>query len=257
MNILRFALPLLAALALPLASAQELAPDVLVKSVTAEVIAAIRQDKGIQAGDARKIADLVEVKIVPHFDFRRATQIAMGANWRRATPEQQEQLTHEFRTLLVRTYSIALASYRDQVIETRPLRARPGDAEVTVRSRVRQAGAEPIVIEYDMEKTGSGWKVFDIRVAGISLVFTYRSTFAEEVRNHGIEGLISLLANKNRGAMRPVSVETRTPGRFSGVAPFARLKRLPGGTPFEACDGLNNPARKSIVTAIVPAAART
>ena len=199
---------LLTALVTPLALAEETAPDVLVKSISEEVIAEIRQDRGIQAGDPQKIADLVEVKILPHFDFRHTTQLAMGVNWRRATPEQQEQLTREFRALLVRTYSRALAGYSDQVIEFRPLRAQPGDTEVTVRSQVRRSGAEPIAIEYDLEKTGSAWKVFDIRVAGISLAATYRSAFAEEVRNHGIDGLISLLSSKNRAAVKPVSVKT-------------------------------------------------
>ena len=178
--------------------AQELAPDVLVKRISEEVIASIRQDKGIQAGDAAKISTLVEAKILPHFDFRRTTRLAMGANWRHATPEQQEQLTREFRTLLVRTYSGALASYRDQIIEFRPLRAAPGDTEVTVRSQVKQPGAEAIVIEYDLAKTGSEWKIFDIKISGISLAANYRSAFAEEVRNRGVDGLISLLASKNR-----------------------------------------------------------
>jgi len=199
---------LLAALVTPPALAEETAPDVLVKGISEEVIAAIRQDKDIQTGDPRKIAELVEAKILPHFDFRHTTRIAMGVNWRRATPEQQEQLTREFRALLVRTYSGALAGYSDQVIEFRPLRAQPGDTEVTVRSQVRRSGAEPIGIEYDLEKTGPAWKVFDIRVAGISLAATYRSAFAEEVRNHGIGGLISLLSSKNRAAVNPVSVKT-------------------------------------------------
>jgi phospholipid transport system substrate-binding protein len=178
--------------------AEELAPDALVKRISEEVIASIRQDKGIQAGDTTKIATLVEAKILPHFDFRRTTQIAMGANWRRATPEQQEQLTWEFRTLLVRTYSGALANYRDQVIEFRPLRAAPADIEVTVRSQVKQPGAEAIVIEYDLAKSGSEWKIFDIRISGISLAANYRTAFAEEVRNRGVDGLITLLSSKNR-----------------------------------------------------------
>src|ERR1700694_294227 len=193
---------------MPLAIAQEIAPDVLIRGISEEVTAAIRQDKRLQAGDAGKIAELVEAKILPHFDFRRTTQIAMGANWRRATPEQQEQLVREFRTLLVRTYFGALGSYRDQVIEFRPLRAQPGDSEGTVRSQVKQPGAVPVAIEYDMERTGSAWKVFDVRVSGISLVATYRSAFAEEVRNQGIDGLISFLSSKNRGSVKPVSVKT-------------------------------------------------
>lgn len=207
MKILQFASAFITAFAMPLALAQELAPYALVKGVTADVIAVIRQDTDLQSGNPAKLHALVEAKILPHFDFRRATQIAMGAGWRRATPEQQEQLVRQFRTLLVRIYSVALASYRDQVIEFRPLRARSGDAEVTVVSRVKQSGAEPVVIEYDLAKSESGWKVFDIRVAGISLVVTYRSAFAEEVRNHGIEGLISLLSGKNRGAVKPASVK--------------------------------------------------
>ena len=189
--------PLLWTLMAP-AFAEELAPDALVKGVTAEVIAALRQDPALQGGDARKIAELVEAKVVPHFDFTRATQIAVGPGWRRATPQQQEQLAREFKTLVTRTYSGALAGYRDQVIEFRPLRMQPGDTEATVRSVIKQAGAEPVVIEYDMEKSGTSWKVFDIRVAGISLVATYRSAFAEELRNRGIDGLIELLASKNR-----------------------------------------------------------
>ena len=208
MNILQFAFAAIWAFAMPPAFAEEIAPDALVKGISEEVIAAVRQDKDIQAGDPRKIAALVEAKILPHFDFRHTTQLAMGVNWRRATPEQQEQLIVEFRTLLVRTYSGALAAYSDQVIEFRPLRSQPGDTEVTVRSQVRRSGAEPIAIEYDLEKTGPAWRVFDIRVAGISLAATYRSAFAEEVRNHGIDGLINLLSSKNRGALKPVSVKT-------------------------------------------------
>jgi len=140
---------------------------------------------------------VVEARILPHFDFRRTTQIAMGANWRHATPEQQ--LTREFRALLVRTYSGALASYRDQTIEVRPLRMRPGDTEVTVRSLGRQAGAEPVPIEYDMERAANDWKVYDVRISGISLVANYRTSFGEEV--------IQVLAAKNRSAIK---VSTRT-----------------------------------------------
>jgi phospholipid transport system substrate-binding protein len=153
-----------------------------------------------------RVAALVEAKVLPHFDFARTTRIAMGANWRRATPKQQERLTFEFRTLLVRTYSTALVNFRDQVIEVKPLRASPGDDQVTVRSEVRQPGAQPMSIDYDMEKTQEGWKVFDIRIAGASLAATYRDTFAEVVRNQGVDGLIELLSSKNRqGRPQPVS----------------------------------------------------
>jgi len=187
---------------LPLASAQEASPDAFVRGLSEDVIAAIRQDKDIQAGDADKISALVEAKILPYFDFRRTTQVAMGVNWRRASADQQERLTREFKLLLVRTYSGALASsYRDQVIEFKPLRASPGDSEVTVRSQVKQSGAEPIAIDYAMEKTASGWKIFDVSIGGISLAANYRTAFGEAVRNHGVEGLITLLADKNRQAM--------------------------------------------------------
>jgi phospholipid transport system substrate-binding protein len=189
------------------ALAQQTMPDALVRSITDDVAAALKRDKAMQALDSGKLAELVEARILPHFDFRRTTQIAMGAYWRHATPEQQEQLTREFRALLVRTYSSALASYRDQTIEVRPLRMRPGDTEVTVRSLVRQAGAEPVQLDYDMERTASDWKVYDVRVGGISLVATYRTAFAEEVRNHGVDGLIQVLAAKNRNATK-VSVRT-------------------------------------------------
>jgi phospholipid transport system substrate-binding protein len=187
-------------LAAPAAQSQDVAPDVLMKSVSAEVIAEIRKDKAIQAGNAGKIAALVDAKIVPHFDLRRITQLAVGQGWRRATPEQQERLMQEFRTLLVRTYSGALASYRDQAVEFRPLRAAAGDTEVTVKSLIRQSGTEPIAVEYDLARVGTQWKIFDVRIGGISLVATYRSSFAEEVRNNGVDGLISLLERKNRQA---------------------------------------------------------
>jgi len=184
--------------AVPSAHSQEVAPDVLVKSLSSEVIAEVRRDKAIQAGDGAKIAALIETKVVPHFDLRRITQLAVGQGWRRATPEQQERLMQEFKTLLVRTYSGALSSYRDQEIEFRPLRAAAGDAEVTVKSLIRQRGAEPITVEYDLARVGAQWKIFDVRIGGISLVATYRSSFAEEVRNNGVDGLIGLLERKNR-----------------------------------------------------------
>jgi len=185
-------------LAVPSARAEEVRPDLLVKSVSEEVIAEIRKDKALQAGDPAKTAALVEAKIVPHFDFRRITQTAVGRGWRSATPEQQDRLTEEFKTLLVRTYSGALANYRDQVIEFKPLRASAADTEVTVKSQVRQPGTQPITIEYDVAKTGTQWKVYDVRIEGISLVATYRTSFAEEMANRGVDGLISLLARKNR-----------------------------------------------------------
>ena len=182
------------------AMAQDVAPDVLVKNITTEVIDIIKQDKDIQAGNPKKIADIVEKRILPHFSFARMTRIAVAVNWRRATPEQQKVLTEEFKTLLVRTYSNALSLYRDQVIEFKPLRMRPGDDDVTVKSEIRQRGAQPVTLDYDMEKTPTGWKVFDIKVSGVSLITNYREDFAAQVRESGIDGLIKALVAKNRGA---------------------------------------------------------
>ena len=180
--------------------AQDVAPDVLLKAVTMEVLAIIRQDKDIQAGNPAKVAGLVEGKILPLFDFDRMTQIAVARNWRLATPEQQKSLTLEFKTLLVRTYSVVLSTYRDQVIDYKPLRAAPNANQVTVKSDVKQSNGERLTIDYDMEKTQAGWKVYDIKIVGLSLVTTYRDTFAGKVRDGGIEGLIKALSDKNRPA---------------------------------------------------------
>lgn len=175
------------------ALALEEAPDALLKRISAEVV----QDPAIRSADPAKLRAVVETKLLPHVDTRRVTQIALGTHWKRATPEQQDQLEREFKALLVRTYAGALASYRDQAIEFLPLRP-TGEPDVTVRSRIRQPGAESVMVEYDMAKGAAGWKVYDVRVAGISLVATYRSSFAEEVRSRGIDGLIATLATKNR-----------------------------------------------------------
>jgi len=181
------------------AMAQAPAPDVLVKTITDEVAATIAKDKDIQAGDTAKAAALIEAKIVPHFDFTRMARLAMGRNWRAATPEQQKQIAEEFKTLLVRTYSTALVNYKGQPINYKPLRAKPEDDEVTVRSDVKPSGGgQPVEIDYEMEKTPAGWKIYDVKVGGVSLVTTYRDTFASEVRERGIEGLIKSLAAKNR-----------------------------------------------------------
>jgi phospholipid transport system substrate-binding protein len=182
-----------------LAQAQTPAPDVLVKTLTDEVAAAIKKDKAIQSGDTAKAAELIEAKIVPHFNFTRMARIAMARNWRSATPEQQKEIAAEFKTLLVRTYSTALVNYKEEKIDYKPLRAKPEDDEVTVRSEVRPSGGtQPVSIDYEMEKTPSGWKVYDVKVGGVSLVTTYRDTFASEIRERGIDGLIKSLAAKNR-----------------------------------------------------------
>src|SRR2546423_15039977 len=190
---------LLFALLVPLALAQQLAPDVLVKSVSEEVVAILKKDKAIRAGDTKKAADLIEAKIVPHFNFIRMTRIAMGRSWRLAPLEQQKVLADEFKTLLVRTYSTAISNYRDQQIDYKPLRAKPEDAEVTVRSEVKPSGSsQPVSIDYEMEKTPDGWKVYDVKVGGVSLVTTYRDTLAGEVRQHGAEGPSKTLRTQKR-----------------------------------------------------------
>jgi phospholipid transport system substrate-binding protein len=196
---MRSVLALLAFIALTPAAAQDAqSPDGLVKNVTQDVLAIVKQDRDIQAGNTKKTVALVEEKVLPHFNFTRMTALAMGVNWRKATPEQQKQLVDEFRTLLVRTYSTALSSYRNQTIDFKPLRAQPADTDVMVRSEVRQSGTEPVTIDYSMEKTASGWKVYDVVVGGVSLVTTYRDTFANEVRSSGIDGLLKSLTDKNR-----------------------------------------------------------
>ena len=190
---------LLLALLAPLAQAQMVAPDALVKGITDDVSATIMKDKDIQAGDTKKAADLIEAKIVPHFNFTRMARIALARNWRSATPEQQKELASEFKTLLVRTYSTALVNYKGQRIDYKALRAKPEDDEVTVKSEVKPSGStQPVAIDYELEKTANGWKIYDVKVDGISLVTTYRDTFATEVRERGIDGLIKSLAAKNR-----------------------------------------------------------
>jgi phospholipid transport system substrate-binding protein len=190
-------------------------PDILMKAVTSEVTALLRQDRA--SGERTDVARLVEEKILPLFDFRRMTGLAVARNWRRASPEQQGALIEEFRTLLVRTYSGSLSSYRNQLIEYRLLPGAASDAEVVVRSSVRRPGAETVTIDYDMAYTPAGWQVYDVTVAGVSLVITYRETFATAVRDAGIDGLIKALADKNRqaaaGLRRPGQPEAggRTP----------------------------------------------
>jgi phospholipid transport system substrate-binding protein len=182
-----------------LALAQEPGPDELIRRISEEVLAAMRADPELRAGDPAKIGPFVDEKILPHFDLTRATQIAMGPSWRSATPEQREQLTREFSALLVRTYTAAVADSRDSQVVVSPLRgARPSDTEVTVRSQVTRPGEQAMSFEYEMEKTATGWKVYDLRVDGVSLMATYRTAFAEEVRANGVDGLIRTLSGKNR-----------------------------------------------------------
>jgi len=178
------------------ALAQE-APDAMVKRVSQEVLVIIKSDPKVQAGDQARIREVVETKLLPNFDFERLTALAMGRNWRQATPEQQKQLVEQFRTLLVRTYSGALTQYRDQTMDYKPLRADANATEVTVKTEVIRQGGAPVPIDYAMAKTPQGWKVYDIIVGGVSLVTNYRDEFNEQIKNGGVDGLIKTLQKKN------------------------------------------------------------
>jgi phospholipid transport system substrate-binding protein len=176
----------------------EVAPDALARSVTDEVLAIVRADKDLQAGNPQKVAQLVETKVLPHFNFTRMTQLAVGKNWRQASPDQQKVLTEEFKTLLVRTYTSAFTAYKNQTIEIKPLRMNPADTDVVVKSAIRQPTGQPVAVDYSMEKTGSTWKVYDVKIEGISLVENYRNTFNGEIQRGGVDGLIRTLQNKNK-----------------------------------------------------------
>src|SRR5260221_1838408 len=185
-------------LSLPLLAQDAGAPDVLVKNVTLEVVDIIAKDRDIRAGSRQKLIQLIEEKVLPHFNFASMTALAMGQGWNKANPEQKKALIEEFKTLLVRTYASALSAYSEQKFEFRPLRAKPTDTDVTVQVRVLQPGTQPVPIDYSMEKTAAGWKVYDVMVGGVSLVVNYRTEFANSVRNGGIDGLIKELQSKNR-----------------------------------------------------------
>jgi phospholipid transport system substrate-binding protein len=183
------------------AYAQE-APDAMVKRVSQDVLQTIKSDPKIQAGDQARIREVMEAKLAPNFDFDRMTALAMGRNWRDATPEQQKRLTVEFKTLLVRTYSGALTQYRDQTIDYKPLRADANSGDVLVRTEVIRQGQPPVQIDYGMEKKDGAWKAYDVVVGGVSLVTNYRDEFTEQVRAGGIDGLIKTLATKNGGGAK-------------------------------------------------------
>jgi phospholipid transport system substrate-binding protein len=172
----------------------------MIKRLSDDVLAAIKADKSIQAGDISKIIALVDSKIMPNVNFQRMTAAAVGPAWRQATPEQQKRLQDEFKILLVRTYSGALAQVDDQTISIKPQRSSPADTDVVVRSEIRGRG-DPIQLDYRLEKTpgqGAGWKIYNLNVLGVWLVETYRSQFAQEINSKGIDGLITTLAERNK-----------------------------------------------------------
>ncbi|HET7833229.1 MAG TPA: ABC transporter substrate-binding protein [Gallionella sp.] len=182
------------------AQAEVLPPDVLIKNTVQDVITIVKQDKDIQAGNQKKILELVDAKVLPHFDFTRMTQLAVGRNWRTATPAQKQALVTEFRNMLVRTYTRAFTQYRDQTVEVKPPKMTPDATEVTVKTNVIKPGAQPIQVDYEMRKTPDGWKAFDISIDGVSMVMSYRGTFDSEVAQNGIDGLIKTLSTKNINA---------------------------------------------------------
>jgi phospholipid transport system substrate-binding protein len=178
------------------AFAQE-GPDQLIRRLSAEMLDTIKTDKEVQSGDVRKIVALVDGKVMPHVNFTRMTASAVGRAWRQATPEQQKRLQDEFKTLLVRTYAGALSQVKDQSVAVKPLRGNPADAEVIVRTEVIGRG-DPIQLDYRLEKTANGWRIYDLNVLGVWLVETYRSQFAQEITARGIDGLITALAERHK-----------------------------------------------------------
>ena len=182
----------------PTTWAVETSPDTLVDNTAQEVLTIIRRDKDIQSGNKAKMLDLVETKILPHFNFMRMTRLAMGKNWRKAAPHQQREIVDQFRTLLVRTYYKALSVFSDHTIKVTPLKDIGGSTNVTVKTQVIQSHGQPVPINYSMEKTSNGWKVYDIIVEGVSLIINYRGSFNSQIRRGGVEGLLKTLAEKNR-----------------------------------------------------------
>ena len=181
----------------PFVRAADEAPDALIKRVSIEVLDNIKADKAVQAGDMTKVLSLVDSKIMPHVNFTRMTASAVGRNWRQATPEQKARLQDEFKTLLIRTYSGALSQVKDQTLSVKPLRAEATDTEVVVRTEVLGRG-DPVQLDYRMEKTATGWKIYDLNVLGVWLVETYRTQFAQEINAKGVDGLIASLVQRNQ-----------------------------------------------------------
>ena len=193
-------LSLILLLGAPAALAQETNPEQLVQKITNEVLAAVKSDKQLAAGDRQKALKLAEEKVLPYIDFEEATRLAVGRSWTKATPEQKKQLVTEFRNMLVRTYSNALGEYEGQTLKILPSRKSDAPDEATVRTQYLRQGAPPLPIDFQMLKKDGGWKVYDIAVEGVSLVLTYRSEFDQVVKQGGIDGLIKRLAQKNEPA---------------------------------------------------------
>ena len=191
----------LAAPLLPGLAHAQTAPDALIRDISNDVIEAVKADKAIQAGDVNRIVALVDSKVMPHVTFQRMTASAVGRFWRTATPEQQQRLQQEFKTLLVRTYAGALTQVKNQTVELRPFRANPADPELVVRTLIK-GGGEPIQLDYRLEKAGDSWKIYDVNVLGVWLVEQYRSSFAQEIGAGSIDTLIAKLAERNKAAAK-------------------------------------------------------
>ncbi len=174
-------------------------PDALIKEVSTDVLDAVRADKSIKQGDVQKVIALVDSKVMPYVDFRRMTSSAVGRYWRQATPEQQKRLQDEFKILLVRTYSGALAQVQDQTVELKPMRGSPDDKEVVVKTEIKGRG-DPVQLDYRLEQTAAGWRIYDVNVLGVWLVENYRNSFSQEIGANGIDGLIDKLAARNKSA---------------------------------------------------------
>jgi phospholipid transport system substrate-binding protein len=195
---------------LPLfAVADDVAPDVLVKNTANEVLAIVKSDKDIQAGDMSKITALTEEKILPKFDFNRMSRMVLGKYWAGATPEQKAQFIDQFRTLLIRTYASALSKYRDQTIEYKPLRAGPGDTDVTVKTQILQPSGPAIPIDYSLIKNPDGWKVYDVVIEGVSLVTNYRGQFSSIARQGGLDEVNRQLVAKNKQGSKVADTDNK------------------------------------------------
>ena len=193
------------AAALGVAQAQAaMAPDALIRQLSTEVIDSVKSDKAIQAGDVGRIIALVDTKVMPHVNFQRMTASAVGRHWRGATPKQQKRLQDEFKILIVRTYAGALTQVKDQTVQLKPMRSKPEDDDVVVRTEIRGKG-EPTQLDYRLEKTSGAWRIYDVNVLGVWLVENYRNSFAQEIGAGGIDGLIAKLAEKNKAVAAKTS----------------------------------------------------
>ena len=198
MNNVKSWIAALALLATSSVALAEIGPDALVKSTAEDVLAVVKKDKDIQAGNQNKIFALAEEKILPNFNFERVSRLVLGKAWNKASPEQKQAFQQEFRSLLLRTYATALSKYRNQTIEYKPFRAQDGETDVKVKTQILQPGGQPIPVDYSLEKNGDSWKVYDITIEGVSLVTNYRGQFSNEIRQGGLDGLIQKLAAKNQ-----------------------------------------------------------